>query len=303
MLRVGVVNDLHWMSVPPASPTAWHNPGEFERVLDRLGLALEHFAAREVDLVIAAGDFAHHGDVDSLARVLGAFAGACAPVLAVSGNHDVVDGPRLLERALEQAAVHGVTLPTCRGAAHGEIRVAGVHVDASEGWFGARLREPPDTAAWGSEPVLLVSHYPALSLAATVTASGFPYPGDLIDRAELARRLTARPAPTVVVSGHIHARASATEGSVLQIANSAMVEPPYECSVIEIERARRGAIDLDGERSGGDERSGALTVVRESVRVGPSVNHREPVFSSPHEEWTFDGAHWSIVQRIPVTQP
>lgn len=286
MLRVGLLNDLHWMQAPPASPAAWHNPGEFKGVLDRLQLALQRFAAREVDLVIAAGDFAHHGDVESLARVLSAFAGAGTPALAVSGNHDVVEDPNLLERALEQAAIDGVTLATAMGTPHREIRVAGVHVDASEGWFGVRLREPPDSAGWGSEPVLLVSHYPVLSLASKVTASGFPYPGDLTDRAEIAKRLGARSAPTIVLSGHIHARASVAQGAVLQITNAAMVEPPYECSIVEIEQ----------------ERSGALTVTRESVRVGALPGRREPVFCSPYEEWTFDGARWSAVQRIPATQ-
>jgi DNA repair exonuclease SbcCD nuclease subunit len=286
MLRIGLVNDLHWMHAPPASPTAWHNPGEFEGVLDRLQIALEHFAAREVDLVIAAGDFAHHGDVDSLASVLSALAGASAPALAVSGNHDVVESPRLLERALQQAAVHGVTLATSKGSPHGEIHIAGVHVDASEGWFGVRLRELPDTATWGSEPVLLISHYPVLSLAGQVTASGFPYPGDLIDRGDIADLLSARSAPTVVLSGHIHARASVAEGPLLQITNAAIVEPPYECSVIEIER----------------QASGDLAITRESVRVGPSTSRREPVFSAPHEAWAFDGTHWSAVQRVPATR-
>jgi Icc-related predicted phosphoesterase len=286
MLRVGLVNDLHWMHAPPASPTAWHNPGEFEGVLDRLQLALEHFAAQEVDLVIAAGDFAHHGDLDSLAHALSALGTASAPVLVVSGNHDVVDDQRLLERALTHAAIQGVALATGEGSPHGEMRVAGVHVDASEGWFGVRLREPPDTVAWSSEPVLLISHYPVLSLASAVTASGFPYPGDLVDRAEIAERLSARSAPTVVLSGHIHARASVAEGPVLQIANAAMVEPPYECSVIEIEIAP----------------SGALMVMRESVRMGASASRREPVFCASREEWTFDGTGWSSVQRIPATQ-
>jgi hypothetical protein len=281
VLRIGLVNDLHWMHAPPASPTAWHNPGEFEGVLDRLQLTLTHFEAQEVDLVIAAGDFAHHGDVDSLAHVLNVLAGASAPVLVVSGNHDVVDDPRLLERALTQAAVQGVALATRQGSPHGEMRVAGVHVDASEGWFGVRLREPPDTAAWSSEPVLLISHYPVLSLASTVTASGFPYPGDLIERAEIADQLSTRSAPTVVFSGHIHARASVAEGPVLQITNAAMVEPPYECSVIEIESMP----------------SGVLTVVRESVRVGTAAGRREPVFCAPQEEWAFDGA-WEVVRQV-----
>lgn len=283
-MRIGLVNDLHWMRSPPASPTAWHNPGEFEGVLERLRLALAHFAAQEVDLLIAAGDFAHHGDVDSLAHVLSELAGASAPALAVSGNHDVVEDSHLLERALEQAAVAGVALATPEGFTHGDLRLAGVHVDASEGWFGVRLREPPEIDAWGGEPVLLVSHYPVLSPATEVTASGFPYPGDLVDRAQIAGLLGARSAPTVVLSGHIHARASLAEGSVLQIANAALVEPPYECSSIEIE-------------TGSD---GVLTVTRESLRVGPSASRREPVFCASQQSWGFDGAGWSMLERVPA---
>lgn len=275
-MRIGLVNDLHWMHEPPASPAAWHNPGEFEGVLDRLQLALERFAAQEVDLVVAAGDFAHHGDIDSIAHTLQALASAGAPVLVVSGNHDVSDDVGLLERALEHADVEGVALASETGSLVGGVRVAGMHVDASEGWFGVRARELPDVAAWAADPVLLISHYPALSLATPITASGFPYPGDLLDRDELADRLGARCAPTVVVSGHVHARACATEGPVLQFTNAAMVEPPYECSVIDVERS-----------------DGGLKVRRECIRLGKAATHREPVFCPSSEEWSFYGLRWS----------
>ncbi len=99
-MRLGLITDLHWMAKPPAAPAAWHNPGEFAGVLDRVQLALEHFAERRADLVVASGDFAHHGDLDSIASSLRSLAAASAPVLVVSGNHDVADDERLLERAL-----------------------------------------------------------------------------------------------------------------------------------------------------------------------------------------------------------
>ncbi len=115
-----------------------------------------------------------------------------------------------------------------------------------------RLRQPPDVEAWGQAPTVLISHFPALSLATPITASGFPYPGDLIDRQELEDRLTARAAPTVVMSGHVHARAADARGCVLQLTCGAMVEPPYECAVIDVDRA-------DG---------GTVTVHRQSIRLG-----------------------------------
>lgn len=287
-MRLGLISDLHWMLEPPAAASAWHGgSGDLAAALERMQLALEHFAEQEVDLIALTGDLSHHGEDEALVQTLQACAGAGVPVLAVSGNHDLAGDALRLDRALASAAVENTALPSLAGSTHEHIRVAGVQVGATDGWFGASLRELPDTTPWGADPVLLISHYPLLSLASLLADNGFPYPGDLLDRAELADRLQRRYAPTVVVGGHVHARAAATAGPVLQLTSGAMVEPPYECAVIELERPAQEV----------------LRVRRTSVRLREPGSSREPVFSPEHEEWVFDGAHWLAMSPAASPMP
>jgi len=154
-------------------------------------------------------------------------------------------------------------------------------VGATHGWFGARLRELPDAAAWGQEPLVLLSHYPALSLATAVCDEGFPYPGDLRDRRELAALLGARRAPTLVLGGHVHARASRAEGPVLQLTGGSLVEPPYECALIDVEAPAHGL----------------LAVTRECLRLREPDGPREPVLAPEREAWLFDGLQWRTTDR------
>ncbi len=287
-MRLGLISDLHWMLEPPDAGIAWHGgSAEFTAVLDRLRLALDHFAEQEVDLVALTGDLAHYGDDDALAQVLSACARASAPVLVVAGNHDLAEDPLRVERAISSAGEDGVSLASLAGAPHADTRVAGVHVGSTHGWFGARLQALPDMGTWGSDPVVLISHYPLLSLAKLLSDNGFPYPGDLLDRREIAALLGARPAATIVVGGHVHARVATTAGPVLQLTCAAMVEPPYECYVIDVE-----------ERS-----EGTLAVRRASVRLRSGGTGREPVFSPAREEWTFDGARWSATSPAASLSP
>src|SRR5262249_13435426 len=156
----------------------------------------------------------HHGDVTSIAQVLATCADGAGttPVIAVAGNHDADGDADKLIRAHALAGGPGVTLATLGGEHVAGVRVAGVHVGRTSGWVGATRREQPAAAAGGDEPLVLISHYPVLSLATTVSDEGFPYPGDLLDRRELAARVSARGAPTVAIGGHVHARATLAQG-------------------------------------------------------------------------------------------
>ncbi|HZV74275.1 MAG TPA: metallophosphoesterase [Conexibacter sp.] len=286
-MRLGLVSDVHWMAEPPAMTAGWHGTGaELPGALDRLALAFDRFAERDVDLVVVAGDLAHHGDVGSLAQVLAACTRASAPVLVVAGNHDVDGDADRLARAHALAAAPGlsagaVSLATAAGELRDGVRVAGVHVGETAGWFGARLRALPDPAAWGEQPLVLISHYPVLSLATAVSEEGFPYPGDLLDRRDLAGLLAARPAPTLVVGGHVHARATLADGPVLQLTGGALVEPPYECAVVDVDVPAPGR----------------LAVRRECVRLREPDGLREPVLAPEREAWLFDGLQWRTINR------
>jgi predicted phosphodiesterase len=231
-----------------------------------------------VEVIALTGDLVHHGDEESLVSVLRCCAHASVPVLVVAGNHDIAADSRSLIRAHWRAGVHGVELATSAGELFTDVRVAGVHVGDAHGWFCARLAALPEPANWGQDPVVLLSHYPALSLAAEVAANGFPYPGDLIDRSALADRLLAREAPTVVLGGHVHARASRTQGPVLQLTSGALVEAPYECAVIDVRPA--GAKEL--------------LVARSSLRLLPAGGDLEPVLAEENETWRYRaGSGWA----------
>jgi predicted phosphodiesterase len=240
MLTVGVLSDVHLNDSADAT-AAWHNAYDFAGVPRRLHRAAAAFQSAGVDLVCLIGDLAHHGSPGALRPLADALSSLDAPTLLVAGNHDAGGHEKLV------AALPGVESATGAGQLHGDWRVAGVQV-APGGWFGARALDLLDTSAWDEDPVLLLSHFPVLSHAQRLAERGMPYPGDLIDRPAIAQALTARTAPTVVISGHIHARDASCSGSVLQLVQGALVEAPYECSILGLscDAVTRRSIELGG---------------------------------------------------------
>jgi hypothetical protein len=175
--------------------------------------------------------------------------------------------------AADGVAGGGVLLADPAGVVLGGVRLAGIHV-APGGWFGARAVAPPDVDAWGDEPTVLLSHFPLLSHAQRLADRGMPYPGDLLGRAEIAVRLKARAASTVVLSGHIHARDTLADGALLQLTQAAFVEAPYECSVVEIEP------------------DGAVTRQAHALTGAPPPNPQLPVLGPAHVRFAHDGTGW-----------
>ena len=72
----------------------------------------------------------------------------------------------------------------------------------------------------------------------------------------------------VVLSGHLHLRAVEQREGTLQVACAALVEAPYEASVVRIER-HGDAIDVDYE----------------CVSLHEVTEERVPVFDPPRGEW------------------
>jgi hypothetical protein len=282
-MRVGVISDVHWIVDPPTTSSGWHGSADLHGTLERVESALARFKEAAVDVVVLAGDVSHHGDEDSIAAVLTTCAVAGAPVLVVAGNHDVVGEHDQLAAACAQAGATGVALADPNGSVHRGVRVAGVHVGTTVGWFRAQLRELPDVLRWGTDPVVLVSHYPVLSLATTVSDAGLPYPGDLLDRPQLSDLLLSRRAPTVVVGGHVHARATLHDGPVLQLTAGALAEPPYECALVDVEHGADGRCEVS----------------RRSLRLRAADGAHEPVFAPDLESWLFDGSQWQPTNTRP----
>ena len=283
-LRLGVLADLH-ASLDPAERGAWFNPYDFTGMLERLDAALSWFAAEGADVVALAGDLTHGADADALDAVLARCLDASAcPLLAVAGNHDVADGRAPLGAAIERVATERLTRARPEGERYGHMRLAGLQVAGTEGWFRARLEAPPAVATWGADPVVLVSHFPLLSHAGLIAEQGLAHPGDLVGRAAIAQALITRMAPTVVLSGHVHVRAVATHGPVLQLTQSALIEPPFDAALVEL-------------TSDADE---VLRVTRRTRRAGAARATYEPELAAADGAWRFDGVRWEADAALPV---
>lgn len=262
-VRLGVLSDLHCELEPTGS--RWINPFEPERLDGRIDAALSWFGEVGVDLVLVLGDLvqlASRADVEhAFARLA---ATGVAPLAAVGGNHDL----RLGDDFASCARRHGARLLHEDPLVLDGVASAGVAVGRGEappqylGRLGARD---------GDAPLLVVaSHFPLVSEASRLAAAGLPYPGDLVNRAVLESQLAADRRPTLVLSGHIHARTSAIAGPLLQLTVGALIEPPFDATIVEIDR--------EGVR-------------RTARRLGP-VAETDPVFATDEERWRWAGDRW-----------
>ena len=174
-------------------------------------------------------------------------------------------------------------LATPAGEPTGEgLRVAGAGV-ASGDW-GYAAGGTLNAHAWGDEPALWLAHYPILSFVDEVHEAGFVYGDDLEDREEIARPLLGRQGPTVVVNGHLHLRDARTRGGVLQLSCAALVEPPFEVTLVEL--------GFEEESFFVRRRSGPVLPMPDGVQI--------PALSPAREEWVFEGDAWHAVVGAAV---
>jgi len=275
-LRLGFLTDLH-RCLEKGARGSWHNEYDFDGLADRIGRALTWLDDERVTLLVLGGDLTHHADSAAMRAALELCgSGSQDSVLAVSGNHDVAGGVDLLVREVERIGNPRLRLAAPGGELIGGVRVAGMHLELGSGWFRSRLREGPPVDLWGAEPVVLVSHLPLLSHAATLAARGMPYPGDLLDREPAVASLLRREAPTIVISGHIHARDVHAAGPVLQMTQGALVEPPFDAALIEIR------VD-----------AGDVAVTRRTLRTEARAAELEPTLVGPIGSWLFSNATWT----------
>jgi hypothetical protein len=128
---------------------------------------------------------------------------------------------------------------------------------------------------WGGEAGLVVvaSHFPLLSEASRLAAAGLQYPGDLVNRADLEDRLVADARPKVVLCGHIHARCSTYHGPLLQLTVGALIEPPFDATIVELDPV-------------------GLSVRRTARRLG-AIAAVDPVFAGDDERWQRTDGRWA----------
>ncbi len=273
-MRIGVLSDLHCELEPAGS--RWINAFESEQLDQRMDTALAWFSEAEVDLILILGDsvqFANRGD---LAHVFSRLAAAkTAPLATVNGNHDL----RLGEEFGACAHEHGIRLLYDEPFELAGVAVTGVVVDR-----GPKLPQYVGRAgALESEAgiVVIASHFPVLSEASRVAAAGLPYAGDLVNRSDLEGALRSDPRPKVVLCGHIHARCSTTDGHLLQFLVGALIEPPFDATIVEIDAA-------------------GLSARRTARRLG-EVAAIDPVLAADDELWQRTDGRWTIDAPVAAT--
>jgi hypothetical protein len=265
-VRIGVLSDLHCELEPAGS--RWINPFEPEHLDRRTDAALTWFAEAKVDLIVVLGDSVQFPNASDLAHVFARLAAAnVAPLATVSGNHDL----RLGEEFAQCARANGIRLLHEEPLELASVSVVGVGVELGPvppqylgrcGVLGGR-----------SGFVVVASHFPVLSEATRVAAAGLPYAGDLVNRADLERGLRSNARPAVVLSGHIHARCSTHDGTLLQFTAGALIEPPFDVSIVEID---------------------APNVRRTARRLG-RIAVTDPVFADDDERWRWTDDRWARV--------
>jgi hypothetical protein len=270
-LRIGVLSDLHCELEPSGS--RWINLYEPEHLDRRTDAALDWFSETQVDLILLLGDIVQFANPSDLAHIFARLAAAeVAPLATVNGNHDLRLGEEFAERARE----HGIRLLYDEPLELAGVAVTGVEVD--------RGPAPPQYIGrpGGSEGeaglVVVASHFPVLSEASRVASAGLPYAGDLVNRPELQGRLQPDPRPKLVLSGHIHVRCSAHDGPLLQFIVGAMIEPPFDATIFEIDASN-------------------LSVRRTARRLG-EIPVTDPVFAPDDERWQRTDDGWQV--EVPV---
>jgi hypothetical protein len=265
-VRIGVLSDLHCELEPAGS--RWINVFEPEHLDQRTDAALGWFSEAGVDLILLLGDIVQFENPSDLAHMFTRLEAAdVAPLATVNGNHDL----RLSAEFADRAHEHGIRLLHEEPLELDGIALTGVAVE--------RGPAPPQYVGrfggWADKADLVVvaSHFPILSEASRVAAAGLPYPGDLVNRADLEGRLCADPLPKVLLSGHIHARCSAQSGPLLQFTVGAVIEPPFDATILEL--------DPTGP-----------TTRRTARRLG-EIAVTDPVFAPDEESWGWSGGGWA----------
>jgi hypothetical protein len=268
-VRIGVLSDLHCELEPAGS--RWINLFEPEQLDRRTDAALEWFSEAQVDLILLLGDIVQFANPSDLTHVFARLAAAeVAPLATVNGNHDL----RLGEEFAACAHRHGIRLLDEEPLELAGVVVTGVAVD----WGPA----PPQYVGRYVDPggeadlVVVASHFPVLSEASRVAGAGLPYAGDLVNRADVERLLRSDPRPTVVLAGHIHARCSTHDGPLLQFMIGALIEPPFDATIVQLDAA-------------------GLSARRTARRLGETAAV-DPVFAGDDERWRRTNDRWEAVE-------
>ena len=233
----------------------------------------------QVDTIVILGDVAMIGDAASLHLGMALAAQTGKPIWVVPGNHDCTESPYALAEAVAVQSNPALILlngPGFRPDPERRLRVAGLGLASDNGGNSARATETIGQHAWLADGVLFMVHHPMLSLAERCAAQGLKYAGNLDNFDTIAPAITNRFAPTLVMHGHLHVRDELAVGNVLQLSFAALIEPPHEIGIVDI--------DIQNMRD--------ISVRRRNIAVAPSDVTRLPILSAEETHWQLQGGVW-----------
>ena len=278
-MRLGILADPHLV------PDDHTTNGDMARYRS----ALRRCVREGVDGLALLGDLSWSGDAASLETGLRLAARTGLVVWVVSGNHDLGEREDALAETVRRVGAENVRLATPAGEVFSDksIRVAGLCVASDNYGYTARSDERPDVSGWGEKPMVLLSHYPMISFRERAEREGVYYgDNDLENLEEVARPLLGRPAPTVVVNGHMHMRDDCAAEKVLQISCAALTQPPFDLTLLDLETGG-GRISVGVERI--------------PVASSPDDVHLSPL-SPARLRWIFEEGTWRQVAPEPEKQ-
>lgn len=228
-MRIAVVADPH-VALDVREAAAWHNPYRLDDAHERLARAWAHPLLADADVVALLGDLAHFGDEASMRCAVEIAGGNERPALLLSGNHDVLEpGVRLRDMVgahqASSAAVAALVASGMELELHDVVELTARDVQP----FDVEVRTFGEGASR-----LVLTHFPVGNgLEPRCSEAGLLYSAHLSQLAQLPFEIDTR--PTVALSGHLHVRGVSVEGPLLQLAFAALVEPPYEVAIVDID--------------------------------------------------------------------
>ena len=281
-MKLGIITDIHLYPTPEDGRVfAWHNPYPIARAQAQYVAALDRCVQESVDVIVILGDVSMMGDEASLRCGVELAAQTGKPIWVVPGNHDCTVAADALACAVTQYGGDQMTLLTALGFRPNPdqpLRVAGLALASDTGGNTARATERIPQHAWLADGVLFAVHHPMISLAERCAAHGLKYAGNLDNFAEsgIESAIKNRFGPTLIMHGHLHVRDETAIGNVLQLSFAALIEPPHEIGIVELELTN----------------AQGLTISRTNIAVAPTHATQLPVLSPDETHWQLQDGVW-----------
>jgi hypothetical protein len=289
-IRLTAVSDPHLRPSGAAGDGTWHNRLEYGTALPRLEIALQQCTAAGPSALLALGDIADLGDGGSLDAAVERFAAVGTTSWLVGGNHDTrgPGGGRALDEAVRRAGTAETRVPPPGGVGWMGMGIAGVPLSPANEGYRSRLTGGLGQGLSREGLLLVLSHFPLVSLRHEVEAAGWKYPGDLVDLTEVVRPVLERTGPTVVLHGHLHLGSSRVHGRLLQIGCPPLIEAPFEIMHVAISTDGHDAVEV--------------ALRREQIWSTDGVASW-PQMAPRREAWRYDGSGWIPVEPDDAIAP